>query len=375
MAQAIQKGEVVGMPTETVYGLAGDCFNSLALARIFETKERPTFDPLIVHVGQAAQGAPMGPMGVEELERQGIIDSSRLGSNSRNLIDRLIQAFWPGPLTLIFPKNHRIPDLATSGLSTVAVRMPEHPLALALIAACQRPLAAPSANRFGRISPTSAQAVAEELGDRIDWILDGGSCDIGLESTILSVNPSNSLDVRILRAGGCPKERIEEVLGFGVMDPLANPSVTPEAPGMLESHYAPNKPFILLAQPLSKLSDSELSLVFSNLADKFFGDLTHSKSVIKGKDKLKVGLLLISGDPEVAISRISPLTETPVLARSLSRNNDLRESAHSLFSEMRWLDSSPASIILVEPCQVQEGLGYAIADRLRRASAGSRKYS
>ena len=317
------------------------------------------------------------------------------------MLDRLIQAFWPGPLTLILPKNSRVPDLATSGLPTVAVRMPEHPLALALIEKSQRPLAPPSANRFGRISPTSAAAVAEELGERIDWILDGGTCAIGLESTILSVHPTQGTDVRILRAGGTPKERIEEVLGFPILTASVEAAVHlaarehrpaevrpaelkhPEAPGMLESHYAPSKPFILLDHPFSKTPDVDLSILFIQLAftlDQLreagstpigpdFGQTT--SPVVS--DHPTVGILLLSGPPEAAAARISGLAPFPILVRSLSIQGDLRESAHNLFSEMRWLDSSPASIILVEPCQVKEGLGHAIADRLGKASAGSRR--
>lgn len=178
--EALRRGELVGMPTETVYGLAGNALDAEAVARIFAVKERPTFDPLIVHVAPELRG--LDAFGEAEL-----VDVAALDGDARTHIEALISRFWPGPLTLVLPRGARVPDLVTSGLATVAVRMPRHPVAQALIRAAQRPLAAPSANRFGRISPTSAADVQAELGDRIGLILDGGSSEVGVESTVLAI--------------------------------------------------------------------------------------------------------------------------------------------------------------------------------------------
>lgn len=206
VAEALRHDEVVGMPTETVYGLAGNARSPIALARIFETKERPTFDPLIIHVGRFS--------GLDDFKVLGLVDFKALSAERIRQLEILIEKFWPGPLTLVLPKDPSVPDLATSGLPTVAIRMPEHPVALALIQAAQTPLAAPSANRFGRISPTTAQAVEQELGDRISWIIDGGPSTIGVESTILSLAFPDELV--ILRPGGTPPEAIEAALGTWV---------------------------------------------------------------------------------------------------------------------------------------------------------------
>jgi L-threonylcarbamoyladenylate synthase len=308
-------------------------------------------------------------MTLEILEEMEIVDAAHWDTKSRNQINRLIQGFWPGPLTLVLPKSDKIPDLVTSGLSTVAVRMPSHPLAQRLIQIAQRPLAAPSANRFGRISPTTAQAVAEELGDRIDWILEGGPCAIGVESTILvaHLNPAGpnfpKPEFSILRAGGTPKERLEEILGSQVAIASKQSSLdAPQAPGMLESHYAPRKPLFLLGQPLEKLTDSEISSIFKELSSKWK----------KLSPPFKIGVLLLSGEPESVFRRLSQLTPDPLRVKSLSPEGDLSEVAHRLFSEMRDLDASDASILVAEPCQAKVGLGFAITDRLQRASASYR---
>lgn len=346
-AQAIQEGAVVGMPTETVYGLAGDSQSPLALTRIFETKERPTFDPLIIHVNSSAKN-------LYELECLRLVDASKLSADAQKIADQLIQRFWPGPLTLVLPKHSNVPELATSGLQTVALRMPQHPIAQALIAESGRSLAAPSANRFGRISPTSAQAVAEELGDRIDWILDGGNCSIGVESTVVSLNESG--EVLLLRPGGVPQKQIEEVLGARILIPTPDSSgFQLPGPGMLQSHYSPSKPFRLLPKEVLQLKLSDLSEIKEEI-----GSLSPQSLI---------GLLTLSGDCEKKADHLRKLVQRPVLAAALSEKGDLQEAAQALFSKMRWLDASSATFLVAEPCLVQEGLGHAIRDRLTRASA------
>lgn len=357
IAEAIQNGDIAGMPTETVYGLAGDCRSPLAITRIFETKERPSFDPLIVHVG-------LGHRGLFELSRAELIDLAQIPNPVRDVANRLTRAFWPGPLTLILPKHSSIPDLVTSGLSTVALRMPSHPVAQALISASQRALAAPSANRFGRISPTSAQAVAEELGDRIDWILEGGECSVGVESTVISFE--NTGEIRMLRPGGISKEELEKAASVKVLDrqgsfyPAAEIAGTPkpEAPGLLASHYAPGKPLFLLPTQISEISDEKLRACLK-------APLENLQSRSRG-----IGILLLSGQPRPIAERISGLVPCPVSVASLSPSGSIQEAAHHLFSELRKLDRDPTvGVILSEPCLSNSGLGYAIQDRLSRASA------
>ncbi len=346
IAEALRHDEVVGMPTETVYGLAGNARSPVALARIFETKERPTFDPLIVHIGRIS--------GIDELKTLDLIDFEALSKERTQQLETLIQQFWPGPLTLVLPKHSSVPDLATSGLPSVAIRIPEHPVALALIEAAQTPLAAPSANRFGRISPTTAQAVQLELGDRIHWILDGGPCQIGVESTILSLAFPNELV--ILRPGGTPPEKIEAALSTSIRKGVASaPKSTetrPLAPGMLESHYAPRTPLFMLPKPLAALTPQDRQSV---------------EAVIRQYTSTQqpVGLLLMSGSPDHAN------LGHPIRCRSLSPSGDLNEAARNLFTTLRHLDSLGVPVIFAEPCTHQEGLGFAISDRLRRASARS----
>lgn len=349
-AEALHHGEIIAVPTETVYGLAGDCHSPLALARIFDSKERPTFDPLIVHVGISGKR-------IEDLEHLGVIDSSHLTSSQREWIEILIGKFWPGPLTLVLPKHKYLPELVTSGLPTVAVRMPRHPVMLSLLARLGKPLAAPSANRFGHISPTSAAAVVEELGERIDFILDGGECEIGVESTILNLSKPGQIE--ILRYGGVPIEEISAVLPtVSLIAPPGKPSdikqdslkPTPTAPGMLLKHYSPDSPFYLL----SKRVDENLDPITVSLPE-----------------GAPVGLIVLAGDPTPAANSLNRLLNRPIVARSLSIKGDLNEAAHSLFSTLRELDSLKLGAIFSEPCLEQKGLGYAIADRLRRAAAQS----
>ncbi len=329
------------MPTETVYGLAGNALDPGALAAIFKAKERPTFDPLIVHIGETT---------LQGLLDAGIVDGARIPTGLRDALDRMASAFWPGPLTLVLPKTPRVPDLATSGLPTVAVRSPRHPVAQALLREAGVPLAAPSANRFGRISPTTAQAVREELGGRIPWILDGGPCEVGLESTIVGMSADGSGELELLRAGGVPIEKIEAVLGYRLKrrTSVAVAGTAAVAPGMLESHYAPAKRLEILPAAVRDLPES-----FRIAAAEV------------------VGLLAFSGDEGELSKKFSALREGPVRVRVrvLSRTGDLDAAAQALFAAMRELDASDAEVIYAEPCPSSEGLGFAIADRLRRAAA------
>jgi L-threonylcarbamoyladenylate synthase len=333
------------MPTETVYGLAGSAFDPLALARIFETKERPTFDPLIVHVGVSARG-------LSELERIGLVRTESLSPLARERAEKLMAAFWPGPLTLVLPRGERVPDLVTSGLPTVGVRMPRHSVAQALIALAGVPLAAPSANRFGRVSPTTAQAVAEELGERIDLIIDGGACEVGLESTVVAVMASG--DLYFLRPGGVAREELERAAGVAISDgtPVhrAGAGGPAASPGLLESHYAPSCPVSLLSGSFGSLTDRELAAAAARTGH--------------------LGLLLQAGDAASAAERLQRVTGARVTARALSGIGDPREVAHTLFAGLRALDDAGCGRILAEPPRSLEGLGHAIADRLGRASAG-----
>ena len=354
-SNALKQEAVVGMPTETVYGLAGNVWSVTALSRIFKAKNRPTTDPLIVHVNLRERT-------LEELEALDLIDLSSIPAFTRVNIQNLISKFWPGPLTLILPKNQKVPDLATSGLSTVALRMPGHPVALELITQAGTPLAAPSANRFGKISPTHAQAVADELGDEIDLILDGGPCLIGLESTVLGLRENGGFE--LLRPGGTPIEAIEAIIEQTVERPLFSggglktvfASVPQLSPGLLESHYAPSRPLEILPAGVLKLgSEVELSWLKSRVAD-----LPPDSAV---------GLLAFSGSKEDLESGFSRLTSRRTITRVLSPNGDPAEAAQRLFALMRELDGSEAVLLFVEPTPVLSGLGLAITDRLKRASA------
>jgi len=304
-AEIIKKGGIVAFPTETVYGLGADAFNALAVARIFEVKRRPYFDPLIVHVAS--------PANVEKLVKE-IPPSAK----------RLMERFWPGPLTVVLLKENNIPDLVTAGLPTVAIRMPDHPMALSLIKDSGCPIAAPSANPFGYLSPTTAEHVRDQLSHRVDLILDGGPCPVGVESTIVSFLEGKS---RLLRPGGVPLEEIESIVGKVEVSPTND---RPSAPGMLPRHYAPRTPIIL------------------NWNEKNIG-------FYKNKN---IGLLAFQEKENNGKFRHIEV---------LSKKGDLREAAANLFAAIRRLDSLKLDLILAEPIP-EIGLGRAIMDRLRRAS-------
>lgn len=310
--ELLEKGEVVAIPTETVYGLAGNALHEDAVLSIFEVKKRPAFDPLIIHVAS-----------LEQLSAY--VDT--IPEPAR----RLAEAFWPGPLTILLPKKKIISDLVTSGLPTVGVRMPNHPLTLRLLEKLDFPLAAPSANPFGYISPTTAQHVADQLGDQIPYILDGGACGIGLESTIVGFENDEPV---IYRLGGMSVEQIENVVGKAAV--RSHSSSNPKAPGMLSSHYAPRKPLILL--PTHYTSDgSRLSL--EGLRD--VGALAFKQPL--------PGIL-------------------PENQRILSPSGSMAEAAKNLFAYLRELDGLNIEMIYAEVLP-DDGLGRAINDRLSRAAA------
>jgi L-threonylcarbamoyladenylate synthase len=307
-AAFLRQGKLVAIPTETVYGLAGNALDVKAVSSIFQTKNRPSFDPLILHVASLEKVSPFVSEFPEKLKR-------------------LAEAIWPGPLTLLLPRKSIVPDLVTSGLDRVAVRVPNHPLTLALLGQLDFPLAAPSANPFGYISPTQAAHVAAQLGAQIPFILDGGACAVGLESTIVGMEGEQ---VIIYRLGGLELSKIESVVGTVTVQ--AHSTSNPSAPGQLASHYAPQKPFIL-----------------GNL-----GELV-PQLIQQGK---KVGVLSFS-------------THFPSLSADcqvvLSASQDLTEAAQRLFMAMRLLDESQAELIVAEFVP-EIGLGRAINDRLKRAA-------
>ena len=217
---ALARGELVAIPTETVYGLAGLALDPRALAQIFAAKARPTFDPLIAHVAPGPHGTHL-----QALARAGLVDLAQLTPAARQSAQRLTDAFWPGPLTLVLPRAAGVPDLCTAGLDSVAVRMPAHPVAQAILTQLGRPLAAPSANRFGRVSPTTAAHVYAELGERIGWIVDGGPCAIGVESTVVAVQADGAC--ALLRPGGVTATQIAAVAGQPVFQPETSPLALP----------------------------------------------------------------------------------------------------------------------------------------------------
>jgi L-threonylcarbamoyladenylate synthase len=297
-AELLRAGHLVAFPTETVYGLGGDATDERAIAEIFAAKGRPRFNPLIVHIP-----------GLAEAETLAIFDKRA---------QKLAARFWPGPLTVVLPRrsDSRLSLLCSAGLDTVAIRAPAHPVAQALLHETGRPIAAPSANRSGRVSPTEAAHVAEELGNRVAMILDGGRTPVGLESTVLDLSAETPV---LLRPGGVTAEQLTDLLG-----PVAAPAGgRPKSPGMLASHYAPSLPLRLEAV------------------------------------RARPGEALLAFGPE------TPPGFAEVLW--LSRTGDLAEAAANLFAMLRRLDRSPFAAIAVMPIP-EHGLGHAINDRLRRAA-------
>jgi len=305
VVQLLRAGEVVALPTETVYGLAADALAADAVVKIFETKERPRFDPLIVHLPA-----------LDWLERVAVVDHK-----IRSMIGGLTNAYWPGPLTLVLPKTETIPSIVTAGLTTVAVRLSAHPVFASVVETFGKPLAAPSANRFGRISPTSAADVAEELFGRIPLIVDGGKTEHGIESTVVALRERA---IEILRSGPITRE---DLMKFG--DVRIRGSDKTESPGQLPSHYRPQTPLMVV---------DDLSAI----------------SVPHGK---RFGALLWSD---------APFPQTFVESRRLSTTSNLREAAANLFRQLRVLDHAQLDCIVAEAIP-EKGLGVAIMERLRKA--------
>jgi L-threonylcarbamoyladenylate synthase len=305
--ELLRKGEVVALPTETVYGLAADALNPIAVAKIFEAKGRPRFDPLIVHLPDK-----------QWLERLAKIDNQ-----SRSQIKKLITQFWPGALTLILDRQPIVPEIVTAGLDTVAVRMSSHPVFAEIVSAFGKPLAAPSANRFGRISPTTAHHVFDELSGRIPLIIDAGPTTHGIESTIIALHANN---IDVLRRGPITTEQLSE---FGRVRIVADGKKI-SAPGQLPTHYAPKTPLRLI----------------------------DNAETFTPKQKQRVGLL--------AWNAFIP-EERFAAARPLSGHQNLREAAANLFRCLRELDELDLDLIVAERVPA-EGLGAAILDRLERAS-------
>jgi L-threonylcarbamoyladenylate synthase len=316
----LRDGEVVALPTETVYGLAADAFNAAAVAKVFAAKERPSFDPLIVHI--ASKG---------DLKNVAIVPEEILET-----VNKLTAAFWPGPLTLILPKHPDVPDLVTSGLPTVAVRQSAHKIFRAVNKELGRPIAAPSANRFGSISPTSASAVVKELGGKIPLVVDGGACSEGVESTIISIEPRQGKKpiFYLHRAGPVTKEQLQD---FGKVEKVKSISESaPQAPGQLASHYAPRTPLTLL----------------ENIAD------------FQPEEGKRYGLISYRGEDD---NEYVNLHDWEVIESLSPGSGKLAEAAIRLFFVMRMMDEAGLDEIIAEPVS-ETGLGVAIMDRLRRAS-------
>lgn len=304
-ARILNEGGLVALPTETVYGLAANALDPVAVAKIFAAKQRPFFDPLIVHIPEFDW-------------------LSRIVTEVSPVAQKLANRFWPGPLTLVLPKKEIVPDLVTSGLPSVAVRIPDHELTRQVLRLAQTPVAAPSANPFGRLSPTTAEHVRQQLGDRIDAILDGGPCRVGLESTILRVDNNQ---VTLLRLGGIPLEEIESFIGY-VVQAANSDKDKPVAPGMLDSHYAPRTPLRIVKE--------------------FPGQAASAKT----------GLLLLQEDcPYRGYQSVEVLSPT----------GDLVVAAANFFQALHRLDALGLVEILTKEFP-DDSLGRALNDRLRRAA-------
>lgn len=328
-ADLLADGKTVAIPTETVYGLGADAYCPDAVASVFAVKERPSFDPLILHLASTRQ--------LDE-----VVD---IPNELRETVDTLAAEFWPGPMTLVLPKKEIVPDLVTSGLPTVAVRVSAHPVMRGVCKALGHPIAAPSANRFGHISPTSAEAVQKELGGRIPLILDAGACSEGLESTILMplTDDKGKPAVRILRHGPITRERLRGIVrvvkGPKSKDEGASDAAQPVAPGQLPGHYAPSK-LLILASPSEQFEQ---------------------------KSGVSYGLISYKGNSVLAEQGgwSSVISLSPGSGR-------LAEAAVRLFAVMRRMDETPEVDVIVAEELPETGLGVPMMDRLRRAEAQHR---
>lgn len=302
-AHLLREGKVVAFPTETVYGLGANALDPMAVARIFELKERPSFDPLIVHIAD-----------IREIDR--------ITTSNDHRVQQLAARFWPGPLTIILPKSNLIPDIVTSGLSTVGIRMPANPIARELIRVAGCPVAAPSANKFGQLSPTLASHVAKQLPD-VDYILDGGQSAVGIESTIISLNDQG---FEILRHGVITKEEIEQLIPYHALPVEEKTNIV--SPGMLKSHYSPEKPLYIIGSDYTAPAD-----------------------------RSRVGLLSYRGDDISGYTQIETLSST----------GDLKTCAVNLFAAIHRLEESDVDFIVAEPVP-EQGIGIAVMDKLRKAA-------
>ena len=316
-AEAIRHGQVVAFPTETVYGLGANAWDAEAVAHVFERKGRPRFDPLIVHLALASP--------VHEIV-----------ASLPKLAERLIEHFWPGPLSLVLPKRPRVPDIVTAGLPSVAVRCPDHPIAQRLLAEASVPIAAPSANRFGEISPTNASHVRQQFGDPLLQVLDAGPSRIGLESTVISFVDGPHGRPVLLRPGGVTLEQLQEVVGRVETAPPS--AERPSSPGQLTRHYSPRTPLTIAREPIN--------------------EAVHR---VRQAGHQEIGLLAWREPGELT---------TFSAIEVLSPSGCLREAGVNLFAAMRRLDALALDCLIAEPVP-EEGLGRAIMDRLRRASAPS----
>jgi len=328
-ADIIRTGGIVAFPTETVYGLGADAYNPEAVAKVFAVKGRPLFDPLIIHIAA-----------VEMLEKTANL--SLLNEKTRKILFTLAENLWPGPLSLVLPKNEKIPGIATAGLSTAAIRFPDNEAAQKLISLSTGALAAPSANPFGSLSPTRAEHVRDALGKKIDLILDGGQTRIGLESTVLDLTGES---IRILRYGGCSKEAIEKLI-----DPVGDGSAVradPASPGQMESHYAPKTPLVAYA---------------------------YEKFIEQPYIAQDSAFLFFDGDTRNAwLARQSKKPSAKTIIKVLSEKGDDIEAASRLFETLHEIDLRnkeakwKISVLFAQLAPVR-GLGQAINDRLIRAS-------
>lgn len=331
-AELLRTGSPVGMPTETVYGLAARFDDLEAVAAVYEAKDRPSFDPLIVHIAHP-----------EELPRLVCLDS--FSPTGQGVLQQLM-GLWPGPLTLVLPKSDEVSALVTAGLPTVAVRCPDHPVAREMVRLAGSPLVAPSANRFGHVSPTLAAHVQEELGARVAAVVDGGPCQVGIESTILQVDAQGQMT--LLRPGVLTREDLSAIIGpVRVRD--ASEAVT--APGQMDRHYAPRTRLESLAGDVNSLTDASLNQGTSG----------------EGRP---LALLCVFPPKAKVLEAIGQRYGGQVHARVLAPDGRLATAAQNLFACLRDLDALEPSVILAEAVPGETGLAYALQDRLRRASRG-----
>lgn len=322
-AKALRDGKLVAFPTETVYGLGADALNPEAVKSIYKAKGRPSDNPLIVHIAELSQ--------LDSLVKEMPIHA-----------ESLIKAFWPGPLTLVFKKSELVPDIITAGLDTVAIRMPNNPIAIRLIEEAQVPVAAPSANLSGRPSPTTYQHVFEDLNGRIEYIIDGGPCKIGVESTVLDITSGSPI---ILRPGGVTQEMLEKVIGKVAVDTVIEPEsgVRPRSPGMKYRHYSPKAEMILFEGPGGLVIDKINELSLDNQS--------------KG---LKTAVLSSSENKGLYLADV---------VLNVGSVGCLEEVASGLFDALRKFDEEKVDVIYCETFE-ERGMGRAIMNRLRKASAG-----